>query len=142
MSEETEGTEETKAITVTRSSEAPPAASPNDFGSQFMGTLKKIMADLTSLEVATYVTYGDEAGEITVEVEGSSYPAYLQAYTKISLDADTIALLPAKKQGEDIVVRGELYDIHMEHVEQAKATRQAMLDSMFKAISSVLEIFG
>lgn len=147
MSEETGATpavegKKSQVPKVTRPTTPPPEADKTSFATQFMGSLKRIMEDVTTLDVATYVTYGDEEGEIKVEVAGSEYPAYLQAYTRISLDADTIALLPAKKQGEDIVVREELYDIHMEHVEQAKATRQAMLDSMFGAIGSVLKIFG
>jgi len=130
------------AVPVAIHSKEPPApADKRDFGRQFMGTLKRIMEDVSTLEVATYVTYGDEKGEITLNVSGSEYSAYLQAYTKISLDADTIALLPVKEQDDDIVVRQELYDIHQEHVEMAKQTRQEMISALLGAIGSVLSVF-
>jgi hypothetical protein len=117
-------------------------AEPKEFGKKFLGTLKKLIEDVTTLEVATYVTYGEQTGDITVKVDEKDYKAELQAYTKISLDADTIALLPAKKQDQEIIVREELYDIHKEHVAMAKETREAMLKTMLDAIGSVLDVFG
>lgn len=116
---------------------------PSTFGESFFGTLKHLIEDVTTLEVATYMTYGDQEGDITVEVGDSSYKAVLQAYTKISLDADTIVLLPAKKEAkEEIVIRQELYDIHQQYVRMAKETRQEMVAAMLGAIGSVMNVFG
>jgi hypothetical protein len=120
----------------------PAPVQPETFGQSFMGTLKHLLQDASELEVVTYVTYGDQAGEITLDVRGANYQAVLQAYTKISLDADTVVLLPARQEDQEIVVHQELYDIHKQHVEMAQRTRQEMITAMLNAVSSVMNVFG
>ena len=120
-----------------------------DFMGRFWATAKKMLDDVLTLEVATYTTTGKGEGDIILTVEadkggsqsssGSTiqskdYHATLQAYTKIKLDADTLALLPVS---EEYVLRKEIYDIHKEHVQLAQKTRQEMVAAILNAAASL-----
>lgn len=128
---------ETIVVTEGVDKKSPEPVEKQAFIQSFLGTLKRLVEDITSLEVATYVTYGDQEGEITVEVGSKGYTAILQAYTKISLDADTVVLLPVKKENQDLTVRQDLYEIHKQHLEMAKQTRQEMLSTLLNALPSI-----
>ncbi len=117
-----------------------PTATREEFGLSFWGTLKHLIEDVTTLEVATFTTQGDDKGEVALSVQEQVYHAHLQAYTKISLDADTVLMLPARMDGENHVIDHAIYDLHMEHVNMAKQTRQEMLKAMLDAVAGLTKV--
>jgi hypothetical protein len=108
--------------------------------SNFWDSLAKLLDDLTSLEVATYVTYDGMQSPVTIDVKAIKTPALLQAYTKFDLDADTTALLPVKKTGDELEIRDAVLRVHETHVKTALETRAKFIEALLKAIPDVLQL--
>lgn len=138
---------ETTTTTEQEETQRKGAIKKEDVRDSFLDALKRILDDVTSLEVTTYVTTSEQEGPITLTVESARdadnklipYKAQLAAHTKIKLDADTLALLPVT---QDFVVRKEVYDIHKEHVKMAQETRQAMVGALLEAASKLTNLIG
>jgi hypothetical protein len=89
--------------------------------------------DMATLEVRTYA-----AGDMTkVGVSGGHLVgADLRAYTRISLDGDTVVCIP-ERDGE---VDTALLDIHLRMVEQAQAARAELMKTIVHAAASLVGI--
>lgn len=92
--------------------------------------LSKALDDATSLEVSTYV-----AGDLsTTEYEnGKMKGAQMRAFTRISLDGDTIVCLPEKDGEVDTAV----WEIHLQMVKQAQESRAELMKTVVSAASSL-----
>jgi hypothetical protein len=96
------------------------------FVAKLSGTISRALDDMSSLEVSTYVT-GDMTS-IYVE-EGQVIGAALRAYTRVSLDGDTIVCLP-ERDGE---VDRALLEIHGASVKQAQEARCELMRTIVEA---------
>jgi len=101
---------------------------------QFMTKLGEVLTDAlkdaATLEITTYVSDNIAAAEVKEsKVEG----ARLRAYTRIKIDGDTLVILPE----EDGEVDTELWDVHMQIVQQAQANRAEFLKTVVSAASSL-----
>lgn len=118
---------------------APVANTPKEpgaierFTKQLTDTLSKAISDTTSLEVSTWVTSDLEKARFE---NGKMLGAELRAYTRVSLDGDTVVCLP-QKDGE---VDKEVWDIHRDMVEQAQKARTELMQSLVAAATSFLSI--
>jgi len=96
-------------------------------------TLSEALQDLTSLEVSTYVA--DDLDHLEVknrQVTG----AKRRAYTYITLDGDTVVCVP-EVDGE---VDKSVWEIHLQMVQQAQASRAALVNSIVSAASSLAKL--
>jgi hypothetical protein len=96
--------------------------------------LNKALDDATSLEVTTYVA--DDLGTITYEKGKLTGGARLRAITRINIDGDTIVCLP-EKDGE---VDTGVWNIHMDMVKQAQASRTELMKTIVSAASNIVNI--
>lgn len=103
-----------------------PADGIAGFVSKLSVTISQALDDMSSLEVSTYVT-GDMTS-IYVE-EGQVIGAALRAYTRVSLDGDTIVCLP-ERDGE---IDRALLDLHAAAVKQAQEARCELMRTIIEA---------
>jgi hypothetical protein len=110
----------------------------------FWDSLAGLLKDMTSLEVATFTTTGGiTLPNITDSLDNlnaQNATLQLQAYSHFDLDQDTKVILPVKKQGDDLVVQQAILDIHEKHVTTALEQRSAMIESMLKAITDIVNL--
>jgi hypothetical protein len=95
--------------------------------------LSEALDDASSLEISTYVA-GDLAGAKFENRKMTN--AELRAFTRISMDGDTVVCLP-KKDGE---VDTEVWDIHMQMVKQAQESRAEFMKTIVSAAASLANI--
>jgi hypothetical protein len=104
-----------------------------EFARKLSETLEKAVADLTSLEVRTYIS--DEIANVTYDRKtkfGES--AQMRAMTHISLDGDTDVVVPVS-QGQ---LDDQLWNIHLDMVKQAQEHRNHMLETIVQAASGLI----
>lgn len=92
--------------------------------------ISEAISDMGTLEVTTYVA--KEMSEVRVQ-DGRVLGAELRAYTRISLDGDTVVVVP-ERDGE--IDRSAL-DLHTAMVQQAQQARSRMLETVIQAATSL-----
>ena len=102
------------------------------FADKLGQTLEKAIDNVTSLEVSTYVS--DSMHDVTYE-DGKFTGATLRALTRISLDGDTLACVPAEAGAIDQA----LWAIHTDMVQRAQAHRAELLKTAVSAATGLLE---
>lgn len=114
-----------------------PEAHPPDLVDSLHGLARKLgetisgaLADMSNLEVRTYVTA--DMDQFFVD-EGTMRGAELRAYTRISLDGDTLVCVP-ERDGE---VDRAVLDIHTTMVRQAQDARMELLRTLVQVTSSL-----
>jgi hypothetical protein len=121
---------------------------PTSTGSAVNETLKKFMDklgdylskaldDATSLEISTYVA--DDMATVKYESgkEGGKYVgAKMRAMTRINLDGDTLVCIPEKDGEVDVAV----WNIHLEMVKQAQASRADLMKTVIGAATNIAGI--
>jgi hypothetical protein len=121
-----------------------PVKTKDDVKTNFWDSLAGLLKDLTSLEVATFTTTGGitlpNITDALDKLNATSATLQLQAYSYFDLDQDTKVILPVKMVGDDLVVQQAILDIHEKHVTTALAQRSAMIESMLKAITDILNL--
>ena len=94
--------------------------------------LSKALDDATSLEIFTYVA--DDLKDVTYESGKFGGGAQLRAMTRVSIDGDTLVCVP-EKDGE---VDAAVWNIHLEMVKQAQASRAELIKTLVDAASGIL----
>lgn len=125
-----------------RKSEAEPgAAEPapktgriDGFVNKIVDTLGRAIEDAMTLEVRTYVSSNPgaaaRAGNEDLETNGD-----LRAYTRLSFDGDTVAIVPER----DGAIEAELWKLHLELLGQAQQTRRETIAAVLSMLSGVLK---
>jgi hypothetical protein len=115
-----------------------------DVKTNFWDSLASLLDDLTSLEVATFTTTGGimlpDIKDSLDKLNATGATLQLQAYSHFDLDQDTKVILPVKQVGDDLVVQEAILNIHEKHVTTALAQRSAMIASMLKAITDIVNL--
>ncbi|MCP4396316.1 MAG: hypothetical protein GY801_03260 [bacterium] len=99
-------------------------------------TLKRSVDNVSSLEVAIYVS--DDMSNVKYDVGTKQFTGNvkLRSLTRIDLDGDTIACLPEKDEEID----RDLWKIHMDMVQQAQAYRTELLKALTSVVTGVLGV--
>jgi hypothetical protein len=95
--------------------------------------LSNALEDASSLEVATYVS--DNMAEVKYE-KGAFTGGKLRALTHIKIDGDTMICVP-EEEGE---VDTALWQIHMDMVQQAQASRAELLKTAISAATGLVSL--
>lgn len=103
------------------------------FVSKLGQTISDALVDMTTLDVKTYVATEDMSA-ITVGASGQLEGAQLRAYTRISLDGDTIVCVP-ERDGE---IDDAVFEIHKSMVAQAQAARTELMKTIVQAAASLV----
>lgn len=94
-------------------------------------TISSALADMSNLDVKTYVARDMS----TIAVEGGQlHGAELRAYTRISLDGDTIVCVP-ERDGE---LDKALFELHLGMVARAQEARTELMKTIIHAASSLV----
>lgn len=102
-----------------------------EFADKLGQYLSKALDDATSLEVTTYIADDMSAAEYE---NGKMKGAQLRAFTRISIDGDTIVCLPKKDDEVDTAV----WEIHLQMVKQAQESRAELMKTVVAAASSLV----
>jgi hypothetical protein len=122
---------ETAAGTAVASS-APAAKNAfTDFIEKLSGYMSKALDDATSLEVYTYVS--DDLADVTYE-GGKFKGARLRAMTRVNIDGDTMVCVPQNEEGE---IDSAVWQIHLDMVKQAQASRSELMNTLVSAIKNI-----
>lgn len=106
------------------------SAAMQQFVTRLGEVLTAALEDATSLEIATYVS--DQISEVKFD-NGRLSGGRLRAYTHIKIDGDTLVCLPE----EDGEVDKELWEVHLQMVQQAQANRAEFLKTVVSAAASL-----
>ena len=98
--------------------------------SEFLG---KALDDATSLEVATYVS--EDIANVEYK-DGRFTEAKLRALTHVKIDGDTMVVVP-ETDGE---VDTELWEIHLEMLQQAQASRIELVKTAVSAVTGLANL--
>ncbi len=116
---------------------APAGGTVNDTLKKFMEKLgdylSRALDDATSLEVSTFVA--EDMNNVKYE-QGQFKGAQLRAVTRVSLDGDTLVCVPQKDGEIDTAV----WNIHLEMVNSAQATRAELMKTIVGAATSIANI--
>jgi hypothetical protein len=104
---------------------------------QLGNALANLISDVTSLEVATYVSDQPESVKYDARQHSFNESARQVAMTCVRADGDVVALVPRTENG---AVDRELWDIHSEVVERARAQRAEMIKAIGSAVGSLLGV--
>lgn len=96
--------------------------------------LSKALDDATSLEISTYVA--DDLNTVTYDA-GKFTGAQLRAFTRISLDGDTLVCLPVTEGEVDTGV----WNIHAEMVKTAQSNRAELMKTIVSAATNLASVF-
>ncbi len=96
--------------------------------------LSKALDDATSLEVFTYVA--EDMKDVTYESGKFGGGAQLRAMTRVNIDGDTLVCVPEKDGEVDTAV----WDIHVEMVKQAQASRAELMKTLVSAATGLVNI--
>jgi hypothetical protein len=116
-----------------KQAQASMGASLGEFVGKLGDYLGTALDEATSLEIATYVS--DDMAEVKYE-RGRFSGARLRALTRIEIDGDTLICVPE----EDGDVDTELWDIHMDMVGQAQASRAELLKTVVSAATGLVDL--
>ena len=93
--------------------------------------MSKALEDATTLEVETYVS-NDLTG---VGFEGGKFTnASLRAVTRVTIDGDTKVCIPQNEDGE---IDTAIWQVHLDMVKQAQASRAELMKTLLSAINSI-----
>ncbi len=95
--------------------------------------LARQISDATELQIETKWVMAAENGDVRWE------DAKPVARTTISLDGDSELIIPMKKEGDMLVIRQDLLDLHQGNVQSARAYREKIYDLI---LSVAREISG
>ena len=101
---------------------------------RLLQTLERVVTDLSSVEIRTYVARDLEAAAAAPTAELGGH-AELRAFTRISLDGDVDVCVPQHDEGID----RELWQLHLEMVKQAQGFRGELLRALLGAGGSVFK---
>ena len=96
--------------------------------------LSKTIDDITSLEILTYVA--EDMKDVTYDSGKFGGGAQLRAMTRVSVDGDTLVCIP-EKDGE---VDSAVWEIHLEMVKQAQASRAELMKTLVSAATGIVNI--
>lgn len=99
-------------------------------GNKLGDFLSKALDDATSLEVSTYVS--DNINAVKYE-NGKFSGARLRAVTRVNIDGDILACVPEEEGEVDI----ELWNIHLQMLQQAQASRSELLKTAVSAVTGL-----
>jgi hypothetical protein len=99
-------------------------------GNKLGDFLSKALDDATSLEVSTYVS--DNINAVKYE-NGKFTGARLRAVTRVNIDGDILACVPEDEGEVDI----ELWNIHLQMLQQAQASRSELLKTAVSAVTGL-----
>jgi len=102
------------------------------FADKLGKTLEKAIDDVTSLEVATYVS--EDMSGVTVDAGRFGGSAHLKARTRVTIDGDTQVVVPVSEGQIDMA----LWDIHLKTIQQAQANRLELLKTVISAATDLL----
>jgi hypothetical protein len=102
------------------------------FADKLGQTLEAAVDNATSLEVSTYVS--DDLSGVNYDKGRFGGNAKLRALTRINLDGDTLACVPA--DGGDI--DESLWKIHLDMVQRAQANRAELIKAVTEAAAGLL----
>jgi hypothetical protein len=101
-----------------------------NFAERLSQYLSQALDDATSLEVSTYVS--DDLSNVQYR-DGKFEGARLRALTRINIDGDTKVLLPE----QDGAVDTEVWEVHLQMVQQAQASRTELLKAAVSAVTGL-----
>ncbi len=99
-------------------------------GNKLGDFLSKALDDATSLEVSTYVS--DNISAVKYE-NGKFSGASLRAVTRVNIDGDTIVCVPEEDGEVDI----DLWNIHLQMLQQAQTSRSELLKTAVSAVTGL-----
>lgn len=106
--------------------------------------LSKTLTDLSSLEIRTYTCDSlDDIGEYDSKTKSFSGETRLQAYTRISMDGDSVTVVPQhpgtdREEPAAPAINERLWEIHNTNVQQALENRQAFIKNLLEAPGSLM----
>jgi hypothetical protein len=103
------------------------------FVNKLSATLSRALDDITSLEIATYVS--DDMAQVKYE-NGQFSGASLRAVTRVKLDGDTLLCVPV----EDGEVDADLWKIHLDMIREAQISRTELLKTAVSAASGLINL--
>jgi hypothetical protein len=109
------------------------STSLQQFVSKLSATLTQALDDMTTLEVATYVS--SEMEQVKYE-NGRFAGANLRALVRIKLDGDTLLCVPE----ENGPINTEIWKMHLEMVQQAQASRAELLKTAVSAAAGLANL--
>jgi hypothetical protein len=98
--------------------------------------LGKAADDISSLEVATYTSDDLETIKYDYETKKLSGQIKLRALTRIAFDGDTQICVPERGSAID----RELWQIHMDMVQEAQANRVQFLQAMAEMATRLIDV--
>jgi hypothetical protein len=116
-----------------RETQASMGAALGQFVDKLGNFLGAALDEATSLEIATYVS--EDMSEIEYE-RGEFKGASLRAFTRIEIDGDTLICVPE----QDGVVDTDLWEIHMDMVQQAQTSRAELLKTVVSAATGLVDL--
>jgi hypothetical protein len=102
---------------------------------QLGNALANLVADVTSLEVVTYVSDRPDTVKYDARQHTLNEPARQVAMTCVRADGDVIALVPRTDSG---TIDRDLWNVHCELVASARASRLEMIKAIGSATSGLL----
>jgi hypothetical protein len=110
-------------------------ASLGEFANQLSDALKTLVADLNTLEVATYVS-SDVSSVTFVDGPEKLHGDGIQqrALTRITLDGDSVVVLPTTGGALD----DRIWNVHLAMVERAQTNRTEMLKAAASAVAGLV----
>ncbi len=112
------------------------STSLQQFGQKLSAFLSAAIDNAASLEVSTYTS--DNMSQVSIQ--GSQISgAQLRAVTVVRIDGDIKQVIPVTDSGDPDV---SLWDLHLEMVRQAQASRTELLRAAIASLSSLTNLGG
>jgi hypothetical protein len=114
---------------------APPSATSQalrEFVDKVGAYMSKALDDATSLEISTYTS--SDLSQVRYKEGEFIGGTSLRARTRIAIDGDTLVCVPTDEDGE---VDAAVWQIHLDMVQQAQASRAELLKTVMSAASSI-----
>jgi hypothetical protein len=113
---------------------APSATSQalRDFVDKVGAYMSKALDDATSLEISTYTS--SDLSQVIYQSGKFTGDTNLRALTRIAIDGDTLVCVPTDEDGE---VDTAVWQIHLDMVQQAQASRTELMKTVMSAASSI-----
>jgi len=106
-----------------------------DFVGKVGAYMSKALDDATSLEISTYTS--PNLSQVAYESGKFTGGANLRALTRIAIDGDTVVCVPTDEDGE---VDAAVWQIHLDMVQQAQASRTELMKTVVSAASSIANL--
>lgn len=99
--------------------------------------LSKAITDAATLEVTSYTSRN--MGQVQILPDGKVTGAELRALTALRPDGDVVQVVPVDENND---VDTSLWEIHLEMVKQAQASRAELIHSAISTVSSLVNLGG